>query len=36
MAFTTPLGEGKNNRAEIGVAIFGLTWALGLATRTFY
>ncbi|XP_015075436.1 uncharacterized protein LOC107019451 [Solanum pennellii] len=33
MAFTTPLGEGTNNKAEIEAAIFGLTWALELGYR---
>ena len=30
MAFTTPLGEGTNNKAEIEAAFFGLSWALEL------
>ena len=33
MAFTTPLGEETNNKAEIEAAIFGLTWALELGYR---
>jgi len=28
LAFATPLREGTNNQAEIGAAIFGLTWAV--------
>ncbi|KAH0694811.1 hypothetical protein KY285_021908 [Solanum tuberosum] len=30
LAFATPLGEGTNNQAEIGAAIFGQTWAVQL------
>ena len=33
MAFTTPLGDGTNNRAEIEATIFGLTWAIELGYR---
>ena len=33
MAFTTPLGEGTNNKDEIEEAIFGLTWAIELGYR---
>ena len=33
MAFTTPLGEGTNNKAEIEAAIVGLNWALELGDR---
>ena len=36
MAFTTPLGEGTNNKDEIQATIFGLTWNLSLVTGTFY
>lgn len=30
LAYTTPLGNGSNNQAEIGAAIYGMTWALEL------
>lgn len=30
LAYTTPLGNGSNNQADIGVAIYGMTWALEL------
>ena len=30
MAFTTLMGEGTNNKAEIDAAIFGISWALEL------
>ncbi|KAH0661517.1 hypothetical protein KY284_026448 [Solanum tuberosum] len=30
LAFATPMGEGTNNQAEIGAAIFGMTWLLQL------
>ncbi|XP_015064690.1 uncharacterized protein LOC107009897 [Solanum pennellii] len=33
MTFTTPLGEGTNNKAELEAAILGLTWALELGYR---
>ena len=33
MAFTTPLGEGTNNKAEIEGVIFCLTWALRLGYK---
>lgn len=34
MSFTTPFGEGTNNKVEIEAAMFGLTWALELVTGT--
>ncbi|XP_069145909.1 uncharacterized protein [Solanum lycopersicum] len=33
MAFSTPLGEGSNNQAEIEAALFGLTWAFELGFK---
>lgn len=33
MAFTTPLGEGTNNKAEIEATNFGLTWAVKLGYK---
>uniref|UniRef100_M1DRY4 RNase H family protein n=1 Tax=Solanum tuberosum TaxID=4113 RepID=M1DRY4_SOLTU len=33
IAFTTPLGEGTNNQAEVEAAIFGMTWSLELGYR---
>ena len=33
LAYTTPLGNGSNNQAEIGAAIYGMTWALELGYR---
>ncbi|XP_015084239.1 uncharacterized protein LOC107027648 [Solanum pennellii] len=33
MAFSTPLGEGSNNKAEIEAALFGLTWAFELGFK---
>ncbi|XP_015160335.1 uncharacterized protein [Solanum tuberosum] len=33
LAFATPLGEGTNNQAEIGAAIFGMTWVLQLGYK---
>ncbi|XP_015159877.1 uncharacterized protein [Solanum tuberosum] len=34
LAFATPLGNGTNNQAEIGAAIFGMTWVLQLGYRS--
>lgn len=33
MAFTTPLGEGTNIKADIEASIFGFTWSLELRYR---
>lgn len=33
MAFTTPQGEGTNNKAEIEATNFGLTWAVKLGYK---
>ncbi|KAK6780036.1 hypothetical protein RDI58_022220 [Solanum bulbocastanum] len=33
LAFSTPMGEGTNNQAEIGAAIFGMTWLIQLGYR---
>ncbi|KAK4707022.1 hypothetical protein R3W88_033409 [Solanum pinnatisectum] len=33
LAFSTPMGEGTNNQAEIGAAIFGMTWILQLGYK---
>ncbi|KAH0661509.1 hypothetical protein KY284_026440 [Solanum tuberosum] len=34
LAFATPLGEVTNNQAEIGEAIFGMTWVLQLGYKS--
>ncbi|XP_049381372.1 uncharacterized protein LOC125845930 [Solanum stenotomum] len=34
LAFATPLGNGTNNQAEIGAAIFGMTWVLQLGYKS--
>jgi len=34
LAFATPLGEGTNNQAEIGAAIFGMSWVLQMGYKS--
>ncbi|KAK4716362.1 hypothetical protein R3W88_014700 [Solanum pinnatisectum] len=36
LAFSTPMGEGTNNQAEIGAAIFGMTWLLQLGYKNVH
>ncbi|XP_015160977.1 uncharacterized protein [Solanum tuberosum] len=36
LAFATTLGEGTNNQAEIGAAIFGMTWVLQLGYKKVF
>ncbi|KAK4706306.1 hypothetical protein R3W88_034140 [Solanum pinnatisectum] len=36
LAFSTPMGEGTNNQAEIEAAIFGMTWLLQLGYKNVY
>ncbi|KAK6803162.1 hypothetical protein RDI58_000946 [Solanum bulbocastanum] len=33
LAYTTPLKEGNSNQAEVGAAIFGISWTLQMRLR---